>query len=137
MTEETCEYYHVERTDDRNHWLVQLICRQLDDIGVTYILSFKDHWCGMSPAATFIVFDEKQNRAWIEKNVIMNNNPRVGKEFVHDVTITSGNLIECDNWLLENFGLIEDEWTAGFDIDYNMYYFKDDTDAMAFKLKFS
>ena len=139
MTEEkeTCSYYHVGKASSEKDWMVQLLCKQLDKIGVTYTFEFKEHWCGMSPAATFIVFDEEQNRAWIEENVRMWNTPEISDRFKHTVAITSGNLIDCDNWLIENFGLMEDAWTAEFGNNFNQYHFKEDVDAMAFKLKFS
>lgn len=137
MSKETCSYYYIRGAyEGENNYLVQLICDQLDEIDVEYTISYGEHLCGMCPAAAFIEFKEEQNRAWISQNVRFGY-PPPAKEFKNVVTITSENLIECDNWLLENFGFMEDEWTADCNSSLNTYYFKEDTDAMAFKLKFS
>ena len=69
MSDETCSYYHVGRTGDKNHFLVKTICKQLDKIGVTYTIQSKEHFCSLSPASIFINFDKEQNREWIEENI--------------------------------------------------------------------
>ena len=138
MTEEkeTCSYYYDGHATNKNNFSVKLICDQLDDIGVEYTLSFSEHLCSMSPSAVFIRFKEEQDSSWIEDNVYTYY--KSPNDYDYTVDITSGDLIKCDAWLLENFGFIEDKWTAGFSADtFNTYYFKNDTDAMAFKLTFA
>lgn len=133
--EETCEYYWI--TDSwKKDPLVICICKQLDDLGVEYVTYYSPGDWTFSGSTT-IKFKEKQNREWIEENVSMAYRTPNIKTFNYTVEITTGNLIDCDNWCIENFGFMEDQWTANFDNNYNRYHFKDDTDAMAFKLKFA
>ena len=134
MDKETSPGYHIKGAADERNPTLASICKQLDNFGIKYKVAF--NYTLEFGDNGYITFEQEQNREWIKENIhLVYVTPNL-EDYPYKIVAQTKNLLECDNWLAETYGPLETSWTAGFSDDYNTYFFKNEDEALAFKLKF-